>query len=1094
MKLHRLQVSNFAGVREADIEFGPGLNVLYGPNDLGKSTLSEAIRLVLLLPHGSSSCDPYVGWTGGKDPVVDLIFETGIQRFWRVRKEFAKSGSSLLQESKNGRDFDDVERGRRVDGKLREILGWGIPEPGGSGGSKGMPGSFLATALLSTQANVTSLLEGSLDGDPTASGKERIAAALQAVAQDPLFLALLRSAQERRDEAYTDKGAKKTAKGSVFKQAADRVRETREEKERLQKVVEDSEDAEKRLQILNAKRAERQDAIAVATERATTLERLAAQAADRATAAELVRLTQEEVQRIRKIGKDVDEAEQTSKALLGKEEEAKQALTAAQHECVKAEATFKSEEEKARAEGADSDLNDTVVRQQLEIRIGQTEKAAIAAQQRMDTASSAQKLVDAAAQAEHAHRDQQAKAKLARESSTEAAAKEQIANDDLQGCDLLERALAVRSAEKDAADARIAVDKNSALQARLETELKERAVLAGRRAAMVVPAASAVLPMRTLDYQLAAARGALDVGFVVTVTSKRALDIGIRKDAQPAYAETAKSFEVEAAAEIELEIADLASVRIRGGRREAQERVRILEQRWNLEVAPHLAAAGATDFAGLETKVVEAQEVDAGITAKDTEIESVRTQTTASTGAPEALRQASDRLRSCLSALGDVAMEALSADLDRLGTDPRDGLRKRRQQLSKTVDIARGISIEAGKNYTLAEERANNLRSLMDAAVAKRDLALTSLPEGIAASLAAARSDLASATGETQTAKGELSSLEKTIALQKARVEAAVAGARANCEKTKIAVDAAQSGLTEAMTRRAALVGSLTELRKLREAADLKAAEAKLREATERHAALPVPERNVTRDDVSAAKNTEAGLKMELGTVEREIQRAQGALEQVGGAVARERLRDATEAFELAQQQEREYEADYEAWKLLLDQMKEADAAQASNLGLALGPAIASRFQALTDRRYETIRLTANLGTEGVVVGGAVRSSERMSVGTREQLSTLYRLSLAEYLKTVVVLDDQLVQSDEGRMDWFRQLLTEKSRSFQIVVFTCRPRDYLEKRSIVPKGKGCHADTDHGFIRAIDLERALRTPAASSSALGSPDQKRGNRL
>ena len=85
--------------------------------------------------------------------------------------------------------------------------------------------------------------------------------------------------------------------------------------------------------------------------------------------------------------------------------------------------------------------------------------------------------------------------------------------------------------------------------------------------------------------------------------------------------------------------------------------------------------------------------------------------------------------------------------------------------------------------------------------------------------------------------------------------------------------------------------------------------------------------------------------------------------------MARERLRDATEAFELAQQQEREIEADYEAWKLLLDQMKEADAAQASNLGQAIAPAIASRFQALTDRRYETVRLTATLGTEGVVVG-----------------------------------------------------------------------------------------------------------------------------
>ena len=55
MKIRRLVVTDFAAIREVDIEFGPGLNVLYGPNDLGKSTLADAIRLALLLPHTSSA-------------------------------------------------------------------------------------------------------------------------------------------------------------------------------------------------------------------------------------------------------------------------------------------------------------------------------------------------------------------------------------------------------------------------------------------------------------------------------------------------------------------------------------------------------------------------------------------------------------------------------------------------------------------------------------------------------------------------------------------------------------------------------------------------------------------------------------------------------------------------------------------------------------------------------------------------------------------------------------------------------------------------------------------------------------------------------
>jgi uncharacterized protein YhaN len=324
-----------------------------------------------------------------------------------------------------------------------------------------------------------------------------------------------------------------------------------------------------------------------------------------------------------------------------------------------------------------------------------------------------------------------------------------------------------------------------------------------------------------------------------------------------------------------------------------------------------------------------------------------------------------------------------------------------------------------------------------------------------------------------QNVAADLASLDSTIAARKERIDKAMSGARTKAEGARSALGATQGKLTAAIASCAEHSGRLAELRKQRDAEDLEASEKQLREATERRAALPVPERSVTKDEVTTAKDVEHGIRSELDTTERDIQRAHGALEQVGGSVARERLRDATEAFELAERQEREIEADYEAWKLLLDQMKEADAAQASNLGQSLAPAIASRFQALTQRRYESVQLNAQLGTEGIVTGGAARPTGRLSVGTREQLSTLYRLSLAEYLQTTVVLDDQLVQSDDSRMDWFRALLNEKAHNFQIVVFTCRPSDYLATTSMVPDGSGVHADTAGGFIRAINLGRVL---------------------
>ena len=488
---------------------------------------------------------------------------------------------------------------------------------------------------------------------------------------------------------------------------------------------------------------------------------------------------------------------------------------------------------------------------------------------------------------------------------------------------------------------------------------------------------------------------------------------------------------------------------------------------------PHLAAAGVNDLDGLDAKVAEAQELNVGMKAKDTDLDSLRAQISLLTDAEELLRQASERTETCRAALVDGIPDTVSADLDSLGADPLLGLRKRRQQLSRDIDIARTIAAEAVNAHSVAEERTNNFRLALDAAVSKRDVALTSFPEGTHAALATAQAQLAAAIVEKRSVAAESASLEKGIAARTMRIEEALRGARSKAEITRTDVEAAQGKLTTAIANHAQHGGRLVELRRLRDAEDLVAAGTRLRELTARHSALPVPDRDVPKEEVDAARRVQAAGKLELEANEREIQRAHGALEQVGGAVARERLRDATEAFELAERHEREIEADYEAWKLLLDKMKEADAAQASNLGQALAPAISDRFQVLTKRRYESVQLTSLLSTEGVVVGGAARPASRLSVGTREQLSTLYRLALAEYLQATIVLDDQLVQSDDSRMDWFRALLIEKAHNFQIVVFTCRPGDYLAAASMVPDGVAVHADTDGGFIRAVDLGRAL---------------------
>jgi hypothetical protein len=1075
MRLRRLHIVNFAAIGNVDVEFGPGLNVLYGPNDLGKSTVVAAIRLGLLLPHTSTHGEQYVGWTGGDDPLVEMTFETETQRIWRIRKQFGKSGSSLLQESKNGHDFDDVERGRKVDAKLRDILRWGIPEPGGAGGAKGLPTSFLVTALLSPQDDVSAVLHNSLRDDPTGSGKEQIAAALQAVAQDPLFVALLRNAQARRDEAYTDKGAKKTAKGTVFKAAADRLNEARDEKERLQRIVIDSEGAEKQLRELTDRRLQMQESLAVATDSVKNLEQLVSQAACRSVAAEEARLVQEELLRIQRIGTDVEVADRKATELVRKITEAEQALKGARGQQMEADAVLKAAEEAARGEESDPGVGSTIVRQQLELRKSAADQTAREAQQRIDAVLVAQGLVEAAASVERELRDQQAKVDSALKSASQATKTVKPIENGLQRCDLLERALDVLAADKQSTDARVAVDQETALRARISIASDERAVLAAQRSAITVPIPGALVAMRRLATELATARGALDVGFVVTVSGKGHLDLRIRKDGREVEAtSTAKPLEIEAKAEFEVAIADIATISVRGGRRETQEKAQDLQNRWGLDVEPYLVAAGVMDLDGLDAKILEAQELDGVIKAKDIELESLRARIAALTGAAEALREASGRAETCRALLGDVQLDTLAPDLKALGVDPTAALRKRRQQLSKDVDAARTIANDAATTHTLANERARNLGSAFDAAVGDRDAALTVFPEGVHAALVAAQAELAACLSEQKRVAAEFASLESTIESRKKRIDEALQGARSNVTDATLAVENAQGEVNKATAERASQEGRLIELRRLRDAEDIAAAVTRLHKATEDYTVLPAPDRLVPSDELVATQNKAATVRLDLELTERDIQRAHGALEQVGGAVARERLRDATEAFELAERQEREIEEEYEAWKLLLDQMKEADAAQASNLGQALAPGIAERFRDLTQRRYETIQLTSQLATEGILISGALRPAAQISVGTREQLSTLYRLSLAEYLQTAIVLDDQLVQSDGSRLEWFRTLLAEKAHSFQIVVFTCRPSDYLHANELVPQGSAVHADTDGGFIRAIDLVRVLR--------------------
>lgn len=189
MRLTRLLVDAFKAIKRAEIDFGPGLNILYGPNDLGKSTLATAVRAALLVPPSSAEAQTYTSWFGSDSPHVELTLVDPDGHFWRVKKTFGTSSpsSAELLHSKDSITFTQDCKARQVEEKLRAILGWGIPAPGGKTGPRGAPTSFLANALLATQTNVDDILQRSISDDLDDSGKLRLTKALSALAQDPLL-------------------------------------------------------------------------------------------------------------------------------------------------------------------------------------------------------------------------------------------------------------------------------------------------------------------------------------------------------------------------------------------------------------------------------------------------------------------------------------------------------------------------------------------------------------------------------------------------------------------------------------------------------------------------------------------------------------------------------------------------------------------------------------------------------------------------------------------------------------------------------------------------------------------------------------------
>jgi uncharacterized protein YhaN len=199
------------------------------------------------------------------------------------------------------------------------------------------------------------------------------------------------------------------------------------------------------------------------------------------------------------------------------------------------------------------------------------------------------------------------------------------------------------------------------------------------------------------------------------------------------------------------------------------------------------------------------------------------------------------------------------------------------------------------------------------------------------------------------------------------------------------------------------------------------------------------------RLDQVAARDILEGLRQQLGRCTRELDHARGQLHLIAGHVGTERFEQQEEAVRHARAEVLESERTEQAALRLLHEIQKVEAERETHLGRALAGPITESFNALTSGRYGSIAFAPDLRTQHIHADGEPRKVEFLSVGTREQLATLLRLAIAGYLRTTLVLDDQLVHSDSARLAWFSERLraSASEHNHQVVVFTCRPGDYL---------------------------------------------------
>lgn len=124
MILHSLSISGLRCFRNP-IElndFSEGINIIYGPNETGKSTLITALVLAFLNRHDMTgdAIEALRPWGTSLSPLIVAEFTSGGKRY-RLEKGFLENARSILSEW-DGRRYQRLDEGKAADERVRQMM------------------------------------------------------------------------------------------------------------------------------------------------------------------------------------------------------------------------------------------------------------------------------------------------------------------------------------------------------------------------------------------------------------------------------------------------------------------------------------------------------------------------------------------------------------------------------------------------------------------------------------------------------------------------------------------------------------------------------------------------------------------------------------------------------------------------------------------------------------------------------------------------------------------------------------------------------------------------------------------------------------